>query len=174
MLIASHFNISKEAMLFKWQSLSLWEWKMLIISHFNILNQLSNWDWMTHICVSKLTIIGSDNGLSAGRCQAIIWTNAGKLLILNLGTNFRDILRDIHTFSLKKTHLKMSSVKWQQFCLSLNVSIGYWRHFDVWNILTVKLCTFVLKLGFVGRRVAWHGTPTTAWAKWSPACYNIF
>ena len=26
----------------------------------------------THICVSKLTIIGSDNGLSPGRRQAII------------------------------------------------------------------------------------------------------
>ena len=30
-----------------------------------------------HICVSKLTIIGSDHGLSPGRRQAIIWTNAG-------------------------------------------------------------------------------------------------
>ena len=29
-----------------------------------------------HICVSKLTIIGSENGLSPGRRQAIIWTNA--------------------------------------------------------------------------------------------------
>ena len=33
---------------------------------------------MMHICISKLTIIGSDNGLSPGRGQeAIIWTNAG-------------------------------------------------------------------------------------------------
>ena len=36
---------------------------------------------MTHICVSNLAIIGSDNGLSPGRRQAIIWTNAGILLI---------------------------------------------------------------------------------------------
>ena len=34
-----------------------------------------------HICVSKQTIIGSDNGLSPGWRQAIIWTNAGILLI---------------------------------------------------------------------------------------------
>ena len=47
---------------------------------------------MTHICVSKQTIIGSDNGLSAGRRQAIIWTNAGILLIGTLGTNFSEIL----------------------------------------------------------------------------------
>ena len=46
---------------------------------------------MTHICVSKLTIIGSDNGLLPGRRQAIIWTNAGILLIGPLGTNFSEI-----------------------------------------------------------------------------------
>ena len=44
-----------------------------------------------HICVNKLTIIGSDNGLSPGRCQAIIWTNAGILLIGHLETNFSEI-----------------------------------------------------------------------------------
>ena len=33
------------------------------------------------ICFSKLNIIGSDNGLSPRRCQAIIWTSAGILLI---------------------------------------------------------------------------------------------
>ena len=44
---------------------------------------------MTDICVSTLTVIGSDNGLSPGRCQAIILTNDGILLIGPLGTNFR-------------------------------------------------------------------------------------
>ena len=39
---------------------------------------------VTHICVSKLTIIGSDNGLSPDRRQAIIWTNAGILLIVGI------------------------------------------------------------------------------------------
>ena len=37
-----------------------------------------------HICVSKLFIIGSDNGLSPGRHQTITWTNAGILLIQDL------------------------------------------------------------------------------------------
>ena len=41
---------------------------------------------MTHICVGKLTTIGSDNGLSPGRRQTIILTNAGILFILTLGT----------------------------------------------------------------------------------------
>ena len=58
---------------------------------------------MTHICVSKLTIIGSDNGLPPGRRQAIIYTNAGLLLIRPLETNFSEILTKIHTFSLKKS-----------------------------------------------------------------------
>ena len=66
---------------------------------------------MTHICISKLTIIGSDNGLSPGLRQAIILTNAEILLIGPLGTKFSEILIEIHTFSFKKLHLKMSSGK---------------------------------------------------------------
>ena len=77
---------------------------------------------MRHICVSNLTIIGSSNGLSPGRCQAIIWTNAGILIIGPLGTNCSEILIEIHTFSFEKMHLKLSSLEWQPFCLSLNVS----------------------------------------------------
>ena len=33
---------------------------------------LTHWGRMTHICVSKLNTIGSDNGLSPDRRQAII------------------------------------------------------------------------------------------------------
>ena len=76
---------------------------------------------MTHICVSKLTSIGSDNGLSPGRRQAIIWTNAWILLIVPLGTNFSEILIKILTFSFTKMRLKVSSAKWRPFCLGLNV-----------------------------------------------------
>ena len=82
---------------------------------------LTHWGRVTHICVSKLTIIGSDNGLSPGRRQAIIWTNDGILLIGPLGTNFSEILFGIQTFSFNKMHLKMSSAKWRPFCIGLNV-----------------------------------------------------
>ena len=75
--------------------------------------------------VGKSTIIGSDNGISHGRHQAIIWTNAGILLIEPLGTNFSEILIEIDTFSFKKMHLKMSSAKWRPFCLGLNV-LTHW------------------------------------------------
>ena len=79
---------------------------------------------MTHIYVGKLTIIGSDNGLTPGRRQAIIWNNAGILLIRPLGTNFSEILVGIQTFSFKKIYLKMSSAKWSPFCFRLNVLNG--------------------------------------------------
>ena len=82
---------------------------------------------MTHICVSKQTIIGSDNGLSPGRRQAIIWTNARILSIGTLGTNFNEISIGIQTFSFKKMHFKMSSAKWRPFCLGLNVIIHQYK-----------------------------------------------
>ena len=76
---------------------------------------------MTHICVNIVTTIGSDNGLSTGRRQAIIWNNVGILLIGLLGTNFSENQIEIRTFSFKKMRLKMSSGKWRPFCLGLNV-----------------------------------------------------
>ena len=72
---------------------------------------LTHWGLVTHICVDKLIINGSDNGLSPGRRQAIIWTSAGILLIGPLGTNFSEILMGIQTFSFKKMRLEMSSTK---------------------------------------------------------------
>ena len=54
------------------------------------------------MCVSKLTIIVSDNGLSPGRYQAIIRTNAGILLIGPLGINFNEISFEIRKFWYKK------------------------------------------------------------------------
>ena len=82
---------------------------------------ITHWGRVTHICVNKLTIIGSDNGLSPGRRQAIIWTNAVILLIGHLGTNFSEILIEIYSFSFQKMHLKMLSGKWRPSCLGLNV-----------------------------------------------------
>ena len=82
---------------------------------------LTHWGRVTHICVGNLNTIGSDNGLSPGRHQAITWTNVGILLIGPLWTNFSELFIEILTFSFKKIHLKMSSGKWWPFCLGLNV-----------------------------------------------------
>ena len=83
-------------------------------------NLLTHWGRVTHICVGNLTIIGPDNGLSPGRRQAITWTYVEVLLIGPLGTNFSEMLIEIHTFSFKKIHFKMPSGKWRPFCLGLN------------------------------------------------------
>ena len=94
---------------------------IIINTHRWFVSFLTHWGRVTHICVGNLTIIGPDNGLPPGRRQAIIWTNAGILLIGPWGTNFSEILIGIHTFSFKKINLKMSSAKWRPFCLGLNV-----------------------------------------------------
>ena len=86
-----------------------------------IISPLTHWGRVTHICVGTLTIIGSDNGLSPSRRQAIIWTNAGLLSIGPLGKNFNQISIKFLSFSFKKLRLKVSSAKWRPFCLGLNV-----------------------------------------------------
>ena len=72
---------------------------------------LTHWGRVTHICVTELTTIGSDNGLSPGRRQAIIWINAGLLSVGPLGTNFGEVWIEILPFSFKKIHSKMCSAK---------------------------------------------------------------
>ena len=81
------------------------------------LNDLIHLGWGKCICVGNLNIIGLDNGLSPGRRQAIIWSNAGKLLIWPLGTNFGKILRTFMHF-----HSRKCIWKWRlQFNLGLGV-----------------------------------------------------
>ena len=80
-----------DLVLLEYSGLSTWKvWNVhnLLVTH---------WGWVTHICVDNQTIIGSDNGLLPDRRQAIIWTNAGILLIGPLGTNFNEILIKIYT-----------------------------------------------------------------------------
>ena len=81
----------------------------------------THWGRAMDICVSKLPIIGSDNGLSPGRRQAIIWINTGLLLIGPLRRILSDIFIKILTFSFKKMGFKVSSAKLRPFCLGLNV-----------------------------------------------------
>ena len=96
-------------------------------------NELIHWGRVTHICVGNLTIIGPDNGLSPRRRQAILWTNAGVLLIKPIRINFSEIPIEIHTFSFKEMHLKMWSGKWRPFCLGLNV-LNCWLESYTWFV----------------------------------------
>ena len=74
---------------------------------------LIHWGRVMHICISKLTLIGSDDGLLPGWQHAIIWTYTGMLLIGPLGTNLSEILIEIYTFSSREMHLKILYVKRQ-------------------------------------------------------------
>ena len=116
-------------------------------------------------------LIGTDNGLSLERRQAIIWTNAGMLLNTCLGTNLSEILIGNQTFSFKKMHLKMSSAKWRPFCLGFNVLthcalvMPYGRvsfHF----LTQIKFILSYLK------GVQWHGLE--AIAKEVPRSFNPY
>ena len=102
----------------------------LVLSHYRPrTSALTHWGRVTHICISKWTIISSDNGLSPDRRQAIIWTNAGILLIVPLWTNFSEISIEIPIISFMNMRLKVSSAKWRPFCLGLNVlTLGILRH----------------------------------------------
>ena len=89
---------------------------------------LTHRGWVTHICISKLTIIASDNGFSLGWCQGIIWTNAEILFIGPLGTNFNyfflsKLIHIIPNSIWKNVILKMAAV------LSRPQCVNYMPHF---------------------------------------------
>ena len=131
---------------------------------------LTHWGRGTHICVSKITIIGLDNGLSPGRRQAIIWTNAGIVLIGLLATIFSEILIGIETFSSKKMLLKMSSAKWRPFCLGLNVLahcgpvMPYWWHRSGSTLARVMACCLMAPSHYLNQcwviisEALWHSS----------------
>ena len=145
---------------------------------------------MTQICISKFIIIGSDNGLSPIGRQAIIWTNAGILLIRSSGTNFSEILSEIITFSFKKVRLKVSSAKWRPFCLGLNVLMlnllkantplwleGYrveiltiikWHYFGFDNIWKYSSLRFMEHLSSYKSNCT-REIPYERWQKWEKA-----
>ena len=76
---------------FGWIQDKLWSYNWRSISR-PWLSVLTQWGRVTHICVSRPTIVGSENGLSPGQRQAITWTTAGISLIGPLGTNFSEIV----------------------------------------------------------------------------------
>ena len=111
---------------------------------------LSHRGGMTHVCVSKLTIRGSDNGFLPGR-----WTNAVILLIGSLGTNFSEI--DMYAFSITKMQCRrengghLVSTSMCQLLIEtmqtrgVLITIGQSRQYSVLKILDI----FVEKLTYV-------------------------
>ena len=76
---------------------------------------------VTHIGVGNLAIIGSDNGLSPGRRQAIISTNAGVFFYLTLRDKLQWNINGNWCIFIREMYSKMSSVKYRPSYLGLNV-----------------------------------------------------
>ena len=67
------------------------------------------------------------------------------LLIGTLGTNFNEVLIEIHTFSFKNIHFKMSSGKWRPFCPGLNVLTRCMLHGrGSHHVSSIRLLTWVI------------------------------
>ena len=110
--------------------------KPFYLCHHNDLilgqNELNHWGRVTHICMGDLTIIGSDNGLTPGRRQAITWSNAVILLIGPSGTNLSEILIKIHTFqgnAYKTVVCKTAAILSQPQCVRLSSA----RLLPIWS-----------------------------------------
>ena len=101
-------------------------------------NDLIHWGRVTHICICKLTIIGIDDSLSHGWCQAIIWTLNQCWNIVNwtlrnkLQWNFNcnwSIFIDENTFQ-------------NIICESCPFNLGF-------NMLMCKCCHASIRIAFV-------------------------
>ena len=87
-------------------------------------HELSHWGQVMHICIGNLAIIWSDNGFSPGRCQAIIWTNDGILLIGPLGTNFSEILIIfIQENAFQSVVCEMAAILSRPQCVKVDISM---------------------------------------------------
>ena len=83
---------------------------MITLIFFLNIKVLTHWGWVTHLSVSKLDHRWFRQWLG----------DAGLLSIGTLGTYLSEILIVMQSFSLTKTHLKMSSGIWRPFCFYLN------------------------------------------------------
>ena len=88
----------------------------------------THWGRVTHICVSKLTIMGPDNGLSPGRHHHLnqCWNNVNSTLGNKLQWNLN---RNSNNF-IHENAFESVVWKWRPFCLGPNefgcLHLGQW------------------------------------------------
>ena len=87
----------------------------------NHVNGLINWGRVTHICVSKINHHWSREWFVAWSAPSHYLNQCWIIVHWNLKNKLQWNLNKICTFTFKKMHLKMSSVKWRPFCLGLNM-----------------------------------------------------
>ena len=83
----------------KWQTVekNLFNWYIATTSYKRLIVEAK---WCMYASVKEPSF-DSENDLAPGRRQAILWTNAGILLIGPLETNFSEIIIGIQQFSFK-------------------------------------------------------------------------
>ena len=109
------------------------------------------------VCVGSLTIIGSDNGLSPGRRQAIFWINAVILFIGPLGTNFNEILITSVIWELAAV---FSRPQWVKYQLCFGVTLL--RNSDIARCVTHTMHTTPAKKYWLANWMIFHHDATLA------------
>ena len=128
-------------------------------------DMITHWGRVMQICISKLTIIGLDNGLSPGRRQAIIWINEDLLPIGTLGTNFNEIVIEIQIFLLKKMHK----------CIFFNKNIWISKFGNViWRMLAILSWPQCAKHQFLQSDSAHKGLICWRWLMSNLAFMNMY
>ena len=143
------------------------------ISKFNLKEELTYWGKVTHICISKLAITGSDNGLSLELHQVIIWTNAEILLIGPLRTDFSENLIKINTLFNNK--IAFENVVWKMVAIlsqpqCVNGEMESSKTWETWKKTNVQLCNCIVSLDDLAILGTWKSAGT-GMTKFEPCIY---
>ena len=130
------------------------------LSHVRLVTRSCGQDWcgltnrVTHICVSKINIIGSDNGLAPGGCQAVIWNNAGVSLNEPLRANFSEIFiifinfHSIKCIAFENVVCQTSAILSRPQCVNSLCSMNH----EIWTGVCCALCVLV-RLSFLEKKL---------------------
>ena len=104
--------------------------KMKVLFHDS---SSTNWGGVTHICISKLAIVGSDCRLVGAKslsvpCWSIVYWTHGNKHQWNLN-------RNVYIF-IKEMHLKWSSGNWRPFSFGLNMLNYWWFRINMFSLIS--------------------------------------
>ena len=115
--------------------------------------KLTHWGQETHICVDNLTMIGSDNGLSPGRRQAIIRIQCWNIVNWKLRNILQwNINRNVYIFieenAFESVVRKMAATLSQSHCVNFLSKKGHICLF-CWNAKIKITNTFFKKFLYI-------------------------
>ena len=110
----------------------VWGYRAIFWFNWHIQNTtiwLTHWDRVTHICVGKLIIIVSDNGLLPARRQAVIWHNIRDIVNWTLGNKLQwNFNRNSNIFiqenAFESVICEMASILYQPQCAEPSLDTG--------------------------------------------------